>query len=103
VGGYSDFFVVPNNALKRFAHLCGIFASMNVFTEIAIPTALSLCSDKCRHVLPDNFQDGALWGQQIEDFCHEYDFSLAKLFENFPKDKLYVHPVKLSLWKRGND
>ena len=100
IAGYSDFFIVPKKIMKYFAHLCGIFASMNVHAEMALPTALSLSSEKCRHVLPDSFRDGTIWDlKERQDFCAKYNFSIEALLGDFPENTLYVHPIKLSHWR----
>ena len=43
--GYSDIFVVPHNSLDSICHFLGVFAAMNLFVEIAIPTAIMLVAN----------------------------------------------------------
>ncbi len=69
--------------------------------EIAIPTALALVSDEIRlgkdivnkiglnHNLPEVGRILALHGNDPE-----------KLFNDWPSEYLYIHPIKLSSWGR---
>ncbi|QNE32451.1 hypothetical protein F1C10_11180 [Sphingomonas sp. NBWT7] len=109
--GYADFFIVPAAAWERFLHYCGVFAALNCFAEVAVPTALSLAADKVVTELPINehfirsrprqpgpsLQGRELWGATaINGFVQPFDRSLDRLLHDFPKELLYVHPVKLS-------
>lgn len=114
VAGYSDFIVVPAENIDLFAHYCGVFAAMNMFAEVAVPTALALsCSSvQTELAIGDHFGDpGArrtstskfrgveFWEEGIEAFCKMHGSSWSHLMENYPEDVLYYHPVKLSVWK----
>ncbi len=114
LAGYSDFLVVPAKSIDLFAHYSGVFAAMNMFAEVAVPTALALsCSSvETELVIGDHFADpGArrtsisplhgveLWEGEIQTFCKAHDFSWSRLLEEYPEDVLYYHPVKLSVWK----
>jgi hypothetical protein len=109
--GYSDFVVVPAEALERFGHYCGVLAAMNVFAEVAVPTALALACDEVvtelvlgedfesrgRRNPQSRFQGVELWGlPEIQSFNAPLNGSLDRLVTEFPADWLYVHPVKLS-------
>lgn len=114
LAGYSDFLVVPGGAIRRFTRYCGIFTAMNVFAEVAIPTALAMA---CDHVMtelaygnhfvgeaprrnPDaRLQGLELWGQQIPEFGATLGNRWDELLRTFPEHRLYTHPVKLSQWK----
>lgn len=110
--GYADFFVVPADALDRFVHYCGVFAAMNVFAEVAIPTSLALAVDQVVTELPlgEFFmkpvpaRPGMLRGMELWDpdeirgFADKHGHSLARLRDEFDPDWLYVHPVKISGW-----
>lgn len=113
--GYSDFFVVPGKAMKAFLHYCGVFAAMNVFAEVAVPTALALAVDDVVTELkpgelfddpnaerePDaRFKGIEFWdGREMEAFATQFGNDVARLTTEFPQDWLYVHPVKLSRWR----
>lgn len=111
--GYSDFLIVPQHAMPKFAHYCGVFAALNVFAEVAVPTALALAVDQIQTELrlgedffrphprkrrPSARYEGVeLWGERpIRSFAHSTGGNLTKMFAEFPPDRLYVHPVKLS-------
>jgi hypothetical protein len=97
VGAYSDFVVVPKLSIKKFCRLCGIFAAMRLFAEIAIPTALLLT---CDNIIFENkdFPGLEIWGgENIVKFCEECNYNLKTLFNKY-ESKLYIHPIKLSQW-----
>lgn len=114
LAGYSDFFVVPAERLARFAHYCGVFAAVNMFAEVAVPTALALACDRVETELPMgvHFGDAGVlplsekrwkgvefWEEEITAFCQSLGYSWDVFVNQFPKDTLYYHPVKLSQWK----
>lgn len=113
LAGYADFFIVPAEALDRFVHYCGVFAAMNVFAEVAVPTALALAVDDLRTELPlghffmtpppprtGKLRGVEFWnGQDAEQFADSLGKKPARLAQEFPHDWLYAHPVKLSQWR----
>lgn len=114
LAGYSDFFVVPAECLDAFTHYCGFFSAINMFAEIAVPTALALaCSSVKTELRPnDHFDDPRarpaadvhvkgveFWESDIPAFCKKLGYSWSTLMEKFPEDVLYYHPIKLSQWK----
>jgi len=99
VGGYSDVFAIPKSSLARFAHLCGVFAATGLFAEIAIPTAMALSVDRVSTMAKCRRQGRALWGDDI-NFLDQFDLNLPLLLREFPKEYLYLHPIKLSQWSR---
>lgn len=111
VGSYSDICIVSSNSIKMFCHYCGVFAATDLHVEIAIPTALVLAADEIVTERDLNFKGKALWpdgwnmlhGENKlakNDFeeLNKYNLTLKTLFENFPKNYLYIHPIKLSKW-----
>ena len=40
IGCYSDIFVIDKSSIREFCHLCGVFATLRLHVEIAIPSAL---------------------------------------------------------------
>jgi len=99
-GGYSDLTIVSSKDIKCFAHYCGVFAAMGVFVEVAIPTAMVLSCRKIKTAKDIKYIRGDLWGMDVkENFANSYEKSFKKLTENWPKAKLFIHPIKLSQWK----
>lgn len=63
--GYSDFVVVPQKAMSEFCRLCGVFAAINLFVEVAIPTALLLACGRVvvEKDLAPTWQGVELWDE----------------------------------------
>ena len=119
LSGYSDLVVVPAEAMERFAQYCGMFAALDIFAEIAVPTALALACEGVRTELPlgRHFHDvrhdhgssqkgaGGLKGVELwtrEDLAEAdalLSLPLDDLLDAFPPDWLYCHPVKLSRYR----
>jgi len=111
VGSYSDILIIDKNSINKFSHYCGIFASLNLFVELAIPTALVLSSEsiisednlkmKGKVLWPDGYSkmDGSGdYSKGDLEWLENFNLSLTNLSENFPTDTLYIHPIKLSKW-----
>jgi hypothetical protein len=99
IGGFSDFFVLPTASLKQFSRYCGIFASMKLFVEIAIPTALAIAVDAVRTVGQTAYRSGYMWSKDESDALESvHQKNLNHLLSHFPNDVLFYHPVKLSRW-----
>lgn len=115
LGGYADFFVVPAAAIDAFVHYCGVLAALNIFAEVAVPTALALATE---HVVTELAPGEGFWTPQARRnpdcslkgvefwdpaetpaFGQRFGFEQQRLLVEFPRDWLYVHPVKLSQWK----
>ncbi|HUH73646.1 MAG TPA: hypothetical protein VLZ75_04500 [Chitinophagales bacterium] len=98
VAGYSDFFIVSKSSVRDFCHYCGVFAGMNIFVEVAIPTALMLSSTDIKFE-NKKFRGVEIWNpNKVNELMQNNKASIKELFKNHP-DKLYFHPVKLSTWK----
>lgn len=101
LGGYSDYFMIRNDALKPASDMFSVFATMNLFVEIALPTAIALTFDRTEvNLLNDTkYKDGAVWSiKGINDLAEKNSYSIKQLFENWEQEKLFYHPVKLSKW-----
>ena len=98
VGAYSDITIVDSATIKLFSHYCGLFASTNLFVELGLPSALVLSSTAIITEKDLNFQGKALWTKQDFELLNRFDNKLNRLIENFPKETLYIHPIKLSNW-----
>lgn len=99
VGGYSDIFLVTSDCMESFVAYCGAFAATNLFVEFAIPTALALSTDKIKFNKDIKLKQGAMWSEQDKAFLKEYNNQYSSLIKNYPKEKFYLHPIKLSQWK----
>lgn len=99
VRAYSDILLIPANVMPKFANYCGAFAATRLFVEMAIPTALILSANKIKLAKDVKLQPGAMWFQEDFELLKPYKNSLEKLINEFPENKLYLHPIKLSQWK----
>lgn len=112
LAGYSDFVIVPTNAIKKFSHYCGVFSSMGLFAEVAIPTALAL---SCNEIVSEltlgaNWVTGTMnsnsywkgkeiWNtDEVNDLEKKNNNKLTNLLNDFSDNLLYIHPIKLSRW-----
>ena len=99
VGSYSDIVVVPHQSAYEFTRYCGVFGSLRLFVEMALPTALALSAEKIVDESCLTSKGHVVWTpEDILGFETHYDNSLTSLLKNFPSDALYIHPVKLSRW-----
>lgn len=99
--GYSDIFAIKKNSMKKFAHMFGVFASMNMFVEIAIPTAIVLTAKRSNvsFEMETAFDyEMIFWGEDKIDLAGKYENSINNLMEHFPEGCLCIHPIKLSRW-----
>ncbi|HVG14342.1 MAG TPA: hypothetical protein VM935_05245 [Chitinophagaceae bacterium] len=100
VGSYSDCVVIPHKYVNPVIRYYGIFAALNLFVEIALPTGLALAVPKIISEETMDFKGHTYWTpEDFASFEEQYQHSLAYLLTNFPGEALYIHPVKLSKWK----
>ena len=104
VGAYSDLVIVAQSSIKKFCHYCGVFAANELFVEFAVPSALLLASDEVV-TEPVLGKRGDIYWTYTQEEAANYDsemqvfhYKLRELLLHFPKDKLYIHPIKLSKW-----
>lgn len=96
---YADLVVVPRESIERFCHLCGVFAAMRLWVEIAIPTALVLTCDRITQLLLTGRKGRQIWSPgEVEELEQKADRQVSRAFDVAGKDYLYIHPVKLSKW-----
>jgi hypothetical protein len=95
---YSDIFVVSAAAIKDFCHYCGVFAATRLFVELAVPTAMVLSATSIVKESDISYKGRALWTKEDYSILEPFENNLQLLLQNFPKDYLYLHPVKLSKW-----
>lgn len=96
--GYSDFIIIPQKNMRQFAHICGVFATMRVFVEVAIPTAMLLCLDS---IVYENEMCGVeMWhAHEVKDLQAKHDLKIESLYNEIrDRNLLYFHPIKLSQW-----
>lgn len=100
--GYSDIFAVKKTSLGKVAHMFGIFASMNMFVEIAVPTAIVLTIKRCNVSFFEcsEFSNSMILWEKNEKLNIERDYEndINNLLNRFPEKCLCIHPVKLSRW-----
>lgn len=99
VYGYSDFIVVPAEAFNLFAHYCGLFASINLFVEVAVPTALLMSCNAVNTEAHINWEGTEYWDAQRIEKLQRFNYNLPSLLQSFESNQLYIHPVKLSQWR----
>lgn len=99
VRAYSDILLLPSIIMQKFSLYCGAFAATRLFVEMAIPTALVLSADKIKLGKDIKLQPGAMWTCDELELLKPYNLCLGSLIKDFPMNKLYLHPVKLSQWK----
>lgn len=99
-GGYSDIFIIPSEKLEEAAHMMGVFAAMNLFVEIAVPTALMLTCDKLIEEKDTGRKSMLLWGNDARDaMVEKNNGNYGKLINDWDDSWLCMHPIKLSQWK----
>lgn len=112
VFGYSDIVLVPRERMVDFCRYLEVFATWRMFVELAIPTAIMLLPDaKCQFADSCRYKTGNVWYPQdpahfkainglIEEMTMKAEGRIGQLKEAFPHGYAYLHPVKLSKFKR---
>jgi hypothetical protein len=98
VGSYSDIFVVSAENIKMFCHYCGVFAVTNLFVEVGLPTSMVLSAREIVTEEDLDLKGKALWTKDDYQILEKYNNNLDVLLKDFPKENLYLHPIKLSKW-----
>lgn len=98
--GYSDIFIIPGEKMKEISHMFGVFAAMGLFVEMAIPTTLQLlCKDVTETKKLAPLYGKSLWTTaEVEAVKNQHNHNYKTLEDNWDKNCLYIHPVKLSKW-----
>ncbi len=98
-GGYSDVMIVPGEKMKDVAHMLGVFAGMNLYVEIAIPTAINLLCEKVREQTDIDGTIKLIWDvKEKSRIIEKYNGQYCDLLEDWDKNQVLIHPVKLSQW-----
>src|SRR5262245_16275323 len=99
VRGLTDFWVLAKDSIAEFLHYCGIFSSLNLWMEVAIPTAAALLDKKVVFANDLGLRfDWDWWDPQRPPRWPqptELD-DIYRMLEGMPPDLLFRHPVKLS-------
>jgi hypothetical protein len=99
VRGRADFWIIKKDALRKFLHYCGVFSSLNLWMEVAIPTAAALLESRIIFAKDLGLRfDWDFWNptrptrwpqpKQLAD--------LYRMLEEMSEDLVFRHPVKLS-------
>ena len=101
--GYSDFFVVSARHIRTFTHLCGVFAAMRLWVEVAVPTAMMFSCGRIKFQTDIQMLAPKMWepSAMVREFERKCGYRLSRMKENWPERYLYLHPVKLSKWSDG--
>lgn len=95
---YADFAIVPAKYFKTFCYYCGVFAAMEVFVEIALPTALLF---SCPKIVTETtrWKGTEIWeAQELAKLREQHHNEIGRLMAGFGPNQLYIHPIKLSQW-----
>jgi hypothetical protein len=81
--------------------MCGIFAATELFVEVAIPTSMALTQPKIKTEKQIGQNGLAIWGHDrvSQILISKYKKDMTSLLHNFPRDSIYIHPIKLSEWR----
>lgn len=103
IAGWSDIVLITDSVMPQFCTYCGAFGATNLFVEIALPTALALCTDQIttgnQLTLKYIRLIYQLSEKEQQEFYNKYEYSLSKLIQEYPQDYFFIHPIKLSQWK----
>lgn len=98
-GGYSDVLIIPGERMKDVAHMMGVFAGMNLYVEIAIPTAVNLMCKKVKEQTDIEGKINLIWNvEEKKNLAKKYDGQYNTLMEKWDPSWVLMHPVKLSGW-----
>lgn len=98
-GGYSDVIIVPGEKMKEVAHMMGVFSGMNLYVEIAIPTAINLLCEKVKEQTDIDGKINLIWNvEEKKNLVGKYGGKYNTLAEKWDKEWVLMHPVKLSQW-----
>jgi hypothetical protein len=100
IGGYADICIVPAVRVDDFIFYCGVFAALNLFAEIGLPTAFAFAVDKATSEKEIGNHGLTFWNPTtVGAFQEKYQCKLNTLYKEWPSNTMYVHPIKFSRWK----
>lgn len=91
--GVGDIFAVRGTYLREFADILGNYIGQNVFPEVSIPSALKTLA-MITETESGQFRGEYLWGEDRA----KIDMAYLQVFDT--TDRLFLHPVKISLIKK---
>ena len=96
----SDLIVIPEENLKLFCHLSGIFAAMNLWVDTAIATAMVLSCTNITQERDHGLEGKEFWNPiDANKAIAKAEGKIANISDLFSEDISYIHPVKLSGFK----
>lgn len=112
VFGYSDIVLIPSERLTELCKYLEVFASWRMFVEMAIPTAIMLLPDsKVCFASETKYKTGNVWYPQNPQHFKSVSGAINELLQKsssadqleqfFPREYLYLHPVKLSKYNES--
>jgi hypothetical protein len=99
VRGLADFGVLHKDYVAEFLHYCGVFSSLNLWVEVAIPTAAALLDKKLVFAKDLGLKFDWDWSDPRRSPRWPQPTELRDVYrmvEEMPRDLLFRHPVKLS-------
>jgi hypothetical protein len=99
VQGLTDFWVLNKDYVAEFLHYCGVFSSLNLWMEVAIPTAAALLDKKLVFAKDLGLKfDWDWWDpQRLSRWLQPTELrDVYRMVEEMPRDLIFRHPVKLS-------
>lgn len=112
VFGYSDILMIPREKMLAWCSYLEVFATWNMFVEMAIPTAMMLLPETtvC-FANQTRYKTGNVWYPQNPRHFDYISSIINKVVEDsatpdelaskFPMEYLYLHPVKLSRYNKS--
>ncbi len=94
--GISDFFVVRNDALTNFYQYCGVLAALDIFVEVAVPTALVLACERLGTSADTSLQCRWTYTRSDVPFGLLDAIGYSTVCQKFHDNLLFIHPVKFS-------
>ena len=99
VRGLADFGVLHKDCIAKFLDYCGVFSSLNLWVEVAIPTAAALLEKKLVFANDLGLKVDWDWSDPHRSPRWPQPTNLMdvhRMVEEMPGDLLFRHPVKLS-------
>ena len=100
--GYTDLFVLHKDVLYDISYTNGVFSSMNMWVEIAVPTSIVLNVERedVRY-FEDNekLTTNVMWSKkEIAEFSNKAGYDYKTLCDLWDENCIFAHPIKLSKW-----
>jgi hypothetical protein len=98
VYGVSDFFMIGKDLVSDFCSNVGAFASLNVFPEVAVPTALLTLDANIIQANSLNLKYRWTYGRndKVSHFVPTNIDEIKREMSSMESNELFIHPVKMS-------